>query len=61
MSKRLAVLLAVLLLPSVVQASGTPGPPINSCTNAPSYKCKPAPPVPCIPANKSCQSAAKPR
>jgi len=61
MSKRLAVLLAILLLPTVVQASGTPGPPINPCTNAPSYRCKPAPPAPCSPTDKSCQSAAKPR
>lgn len=48
MNKRLLILLAVLALPEVVQAVGTPGPPIIPCTLAPSYRCKPVPPpAPC--------------
>ena len=47
MNKRLLILLAVLALPEVVQAVGTPSPPIIPCTLAPSY-CKPVPPpAPC--------------
>jgi len=47
MNKRLVVLLAVLLLPRVVHAAGTPAPPINPCTvGKPS--CVPPGPAPCV-------------
>lgn len=60
MNKRLSILLAILLLPAVLQASGTPGPPIIPCKYAPSFKCKPAP-APCVPGDKTCQPTVKPR
>jgi hypothetical protein len=47
MNKRLVVLLAVLLLPAVVQASGTPAPPINPCTVG-KPRCVPPGPSPCF-------------
>jgi hypothetical protein len=47
MNKRLAVLLAVLLLPEVVLAHGTPAPPINPCVLG-KARCQPPGPAPCV-------------
>jgi hypothetical protein len=47
MNKRLGILLAVLIVPAVLQASGTPAPPISPCTVG-KPRCLPPGPAPCF-------------